>query len=81
MSGAAHQSTAITLNGTNGNRLNSDHSELKLLEKLTECLEIGGCDHSETVVKSGGHSTQASHDFAKKLKVIPIGKVCPCEPT
>jgi hypothetical protein len=43
--------------------------ELKLLEKLIECLEIGDCDPSETVPKSA-HSTQASHDFAKKLKVI-----------
>lgn len=39
------------------------------MEKLTECLEIGDCDHSETALKSG-HSTQTSHEFVKKLKVI-----------
>ena len=39
------------------------------MEKLTECLEIGDCDHAETVSKSS-LSIQASYEFIKKLKVI-----------
>ncbi len=39
------------------------------MEKLTECLEIGECENSETAPKSG-QLTQASYEFVKKLKVI-----------